>query len=82
MFDGGHALSEGVNVVRGGDQLHVAGVDLLEAKGGVDIVKGGQSPGRNLSSLAFQGINNVVSCCDNARPRASVVQGEAYRATS
>ena len=66
MFDGSHALSEGVNVVRGGDQLHVAGVDLLEAKCGVDIVEGGQSPGRNLSSFAFQGVNKAVSCCDNA----------------
>ena len=65
MFDGGHALSEGVNVVRGGDQLHVAGVDLLEAKGRVDIVEGGQCPGRNLSSLAFQSVNKAVSCCDN-----------------
>ena len=65
MFDGGHALSEGVNVVRGGDQLHVAGVDLLEAKGGVDIVEGSKCPGRNLRTFAFQGVNKAVSCCDN-----------------
>ena len=82
MCDGGHALSEGVNAVCSGDQLHVFWVDGLKAEGSVNIIEGGQQPGRNLCSFAFQGVHKAISYCYNTRPRACVVDGKPYGATS